>query len=311
MKGHLLAVAVVAAALALGLPACNGLTSGSDVDGASGGPSSDDSFADIVGQYRWRGTRLFFQPGLTQFFGDFAGLVPSSVNTDLVARLFVEEGELFLGAPFCAKIPLRRDGSILRAENVDCPLTEDSKLVGTERLTLRALKVDLDARRLHAYREDVGALSGHTTSDDSFVRLSAPPATGAMLPPPTSRDSYSDAEEGYRFEGVGRTATCETVVGADCADVGLRVRRQGLYGNVYRLRDGRYYIEGYDCYAEQGYEGPPIECGKSLTEFSRGEIPEVWMTRFSLENDQLRFDAELRLGERKVFVILETPVEKF
>jgi len=95
----------------------------------------------------------------------------------------------------------------------------------------------------------------------------------------------------------------------EACDPGFRnIRSRKISGTVHEMKEGRYYLAGYDCYVENGYEGEPIRCGQS---FDGGEdvgIPEAWIYRFELKGAELHFKAEMRGKDYTYYLIVDAPL---
>jgi hypothetical protein len=293
-------VAIWIAALAT---ACGGMTEG-----------EQGKYPNVDGEY-WRyGTQVNF---VDDELGPKSEFRAGSLQS-MSARLFTEGQQLTLDLPDCFDVALDRsgeNGQVLTASSQDCPLSAMPRVVTSR--TLMDLRIDLDDRTIHLeYCQSGPEHARCATEDGVFVPRTGLATDGfggssaADEPIVTTGDTESDVlwsfEEGIQW-------TCDELDEAvpECTSgPGLMDRRtQSVDGTVHRLRDGSLYLDGYDCLAPAGYDGEPVLCGQSLNGLS-SVVPELWMTRFLVEDDQLSFQAELRGSGFLHHVRLEAPLRR-
>ncbi len=245
------------------------------------------AFADIDGSYQWVGTRVAFQSGR---FGP-SSMVDGTTLHATTARLSTRNGVVFLDLPECSGIPLKRGGErgqVLTAELVSCDLSAAQKALGVRVHGVTSLRIDTEALSMHGRFCESGELfSGCAVDDAVFSPL---PASGVeaggaagVIGDVTPRVDYEASVAAWEFskdrsvlwvcdELVADRSKC--AAGQQAMDIGI----QGILGSVHQMKDGRFYLDGFDCYAPAGYQGEPLECGKSLDGLSRIPAPKPWVT---------------------------------
>jgi hypothetical protein len=78
---------------------------------------------------------------------------------------------------------------------------------------------------------------------------------------------------------------------------------------IFACANGRFYLGGYDCYLpSSSYEGDPIRCGDSFEGMVDVGIPTMWIYKFTLDGEDLHFEAEMRAQDSTYWYILDGPV---
>jgi len=283
------------------------------------------TYPTVDGDYWWYGSRIYFVDGK---YGAKSELRTMRTHATTV-RLLTEQGKVLLEIPECGKVELRRSGDrgqILTGGPQNCELSPAQQAFGLTRRGLLALQIDLDRRVMHErFCESGTATSGCGTDDAVFVRLedakgyggsSAESAGGAG-----GASNGSDGSPSLTAESTGSAAhwafgsgdatlwICDEVdlSGPGCvADEGLlAVRHESVTGTVHELPDGRFYLDGFDCFAPPAYDGEPLPCVQSLDGLSQIPSPDPHATRFVVEGDHLSFEAEMVGADFSYYVRLE------
>lgn len=90
-------------------------------------------------------------------------------------------------------------------------------------------------------------------------------------------------------------------------------RQAGALGDAARAvetaPDGRHYLEGFDCFAPSAeYDGAAVPCGTSTEGLPVAPIPQLWLTKFSVASQRLRFEAEARGTNFKYYIRVQAPL---
>lgn len=223
--------------------------------------------------------------------------------------------------PACKSgIPLTRSDrfpEVLTASNVNCPVDDLSKALGYTERVFTALRIDLKRRSL-ANREcgtSVDGSVGCAQATGTFVPLEGEGGGGGAASGPLDPKlaNFSDSVRAWRFDNASDAAVmwqCAALDGTgEACDPGFRnIRSRKISGTVHEMKDGRYYLAGYDCSVENGYDGEPLRCGQS---FDGGEdvgIPQAWIYRFELNGTDLHFKAEMRGKDYTYYLIVDAPL---
>lgn len=270
---------------------------------ASCSPKPDDPNPDypaVDGDYFWYGSGLAFVDGKYGVSSEASGMATHAT----VARLFSDEGQLVLDIPPCRHIVLERSGErgqILTAAPQLCELDPIQVSLGVNSRTLTALRIDLDGRVMHQrYCQSGGPYAGCGGTDSMFVPLASASeggggadGMGGEAPVPTVEDTESEAIWAFVAPEATLWVCDELAADAEgCAsgDGLMDHRSDAVAGTVHRLRDGRFYFDGFDCFAPADYEGPPISCQQALDGIG---TPVPWVSRFIVTGDHLSFEAEM------------------
>lgn len=231
------------------------------------------------------------------------------------------ENRYFLDVPACTnEIPLTLNedfSEVFTAHREQCAPTEAAKALGYTERFYTALRIDLK-RRFSANRECVTAIDGSVgcaQATGTFVPLEGEGGGGGAASGPLDPKlaNFADSVRAWRFDNESDAAVmwqCEALndTGEAC-DPGFRnIRSRKISGTVHEMKDGRYYLAGYDCSVENGYDGEPLRCGQS---FDGGEdvgIPEAWIYRFELKGAELHFKAEMRGKDYTYYLIVDAPL---
>jgi hypothetical protein len=245
-----------------------------------------------------------------------------SVQTHQAAIL--KRGDRYLlRVPACESgIPLTPASSslgVFTADDVDCPVSDVLRALGYTRRVFTALRVNL-TRRSIGKRECLTSIDGSVGCGQAtgvFVPFEGEgsggggAASSGRLDPKLA--NFSDSVRAWRFDNESDAAVMWQCAALDetgeACDPGLRnIRSRRISGTVHEMKDGRYYLAGYDCYVENGYEGEPLRCGQS---FDGGEdvgIPQAWIYRFELNGTDLHFKAEMRGKDYTYYLIVDAPL---
>lgn len=225
--------------------------------------------------------------------------------------------------PACKSgIPLTRSDrfpEVLTASNVNCPVDDLSKALGYTERVFTALHIDLN-RRFMANRECLTSIDGSVGCAQAtgvFVPFEGEGSGGGggassgRLDPKLA--NFSDSVRAWRFDNESDAALMRQCAALDetgeaCDPDSRSIRSIRISGTVHEMKDGRYYLAGYDCYVENGYEGEPLRCGQS---FDGGEdvgIPQAWIYRFELNGTDLHFKAEMRGKDYTYYLIVDAPL---
>lgn len=223
--------------------------------------------------------------------------------------------------PACAHgIPLiqsDRFPEVLTASNVNCVLNDLSKALGYTERRFTALHIDLK-RRFLANRECTTSVEGSIgcgQATGTFVPFegegSGGGASNGRLDPKLA--NFSDSVRAWRFDSESDAAVMRQYAALDesgeACDPGSRsIRSIRISGTVHEMKDGRYYLAGYDCDVENGYDGEPLRCGQSFDGGEDDGIPQAWIYRFELNGAEVHFKAEMRGKDFTYYPIVNAPL---
>jgi len=121
--------------------------------------------------------------------------------------------------------------------------------------------------------------------------------------------NFADSVRAWKLnnEEAGSLACAELAPsGLDCVQGIQSIRFKGRRGTLHEMKDGRFYLGGYDCYLPSNtYEGEPIRCGDSFEGMVDVGIPTTWIYKFSFDGNALHFEAEMRAQESTYWYILD------
>ena len=292
----------------------------------------------VAGDYWWYGSRIYFVDGKYGFKSEVQRMSTHAT----VARIVSSDRGTYLELPECAGIELERSGprgQILTAEAQNCELSDIQRALGVQRRGLSALRIDLERGVMHQrYCEQGSLMSGCGHDDALFVSMDdadqalwggggqgaflsraglageggadAQTARSAALPL-SGEQTGTEALWAYT-SGTGTLWLCdfldEESPGCVSGD-GLRdFQSDGAAGTVHRLADGRFYLDGFDCFAPESYEGEPLLCMQSLKGFTQIPSPEARVTRLVVRDDHLSFEAKMVGVDYEYFVRIEAPL---
>ncbi|OQX68668.1 MAG: hypothetical protein B6A08_09035 [Sorangiineae bacterium NIC37A_2] len=261
------------------------------------------------------------------FRDDSPGGLPTRLtggsNLTHSSSIIRRENRYFLDVPACTnEIPLTLNedfSEVFTAHREQCAPTEAAKALGYTERFYTALHIDLKRRSL-ANREcgtSVDGSVGCAQATGVFVPFEGEGSGGGggasngRLDPKLA--NFSDSVRAWRFDNESDAALMRQCAALDetgeaCDPDSRSIRSIRISGTVHEMKDGRYYLAGYDCYVENGYDGEPLRCGQS---FDGGEdvgIPQAWIYRFELNGTDLHFKAEMRGKDYTYYLIVDAPL---
>jgi hypothetical protein len=259
------------------------------------------------------------------FLDDSPGGLPTRLtggsNLTHGSSIIRRDDRYFLDVPACTnEIPLALNEDftgVFTANREQCEPTAVAKALGYTERFYTALRIDLK-RRFSANRECVTSIDGSVgcaQATGTFVPFegegSGGGASNGRLDPKLT--NFSDSVRAWRFDNESDAAVMRQCAALDesgeACDPGSRsIRSIRISGTVHEMKDGRYYLAGYDCDVENGYDGEPLRCGQS---FDGGEdvgIPQAWIYRFELNGAEVHFKAEMRGKDFTYYLIVDAPL---
>lgn len=283
---------------------------------ASCGSRTD--YPSVEGEYWWYGSGVVFAEGKYGPSSELGAMGSHATR----ARLYTEGEQLFLDIPPCTRVALAQGGArgeILTAEAQRCELSPTQVALGLTSRTLTALRIDLDRHVLHQrYFQTGGFFPGSGATDSLFIPLGdsgstglggaagASGAGGAGGTEMTDAAGGADAAPALTVEdtesatiwafasGDASLWVCDALdsasAGCVTGDGLLAVQNDLVRGTVHELKDGRYYVDGFDCFAPPDYVGEPQSCDQSVEGLG---TPVPWVTRMVVADEHLSFAAEM------------------
>jgi hypothetical protein len=279
-------------------------------------PSPSESSSEVEGAYWWQGTRLTF--GDDDTWGQLSRISGALVY-GTTANLLLKGEAFVLTIPECQSgITLkssRSSGEVLAAAGVDCAIDDTAQALGYVRWRIEDLRLDL-TRRAMDYRLCVTDASERLSCSQNnavFVPMENTTGVGGAVGSDGTSElvNFADSVRGWQLNNdLSVSWQCGEVAssGEGCEPGTKSIRTGGRRGTLHRMKDGRYYLAGYDCYVPNPYDGEPIRCGDSFEGMADVGIPTAWIYKFSLSGVDLHFEAEMRGKDYKYYLIVEGPV---
>jgi hypothetical protein len=269
------------------------------------------------GQYRRVGSQVFFHDD-EDTWGSLSRSTGPTVGDNVATVERKTEGYLLKLSDCESGVPLVAVGSsgrVFSAENVDCVTDNTAKGLGYTRWLYTSLRLDLDERAIKSRLcvTDVDKKTGCGQATDVFSPLEGGRSAGGAGGSDGTGNlvNFADSVRAWTLD-KDRSMSWQCgklpASGAGCDPGAINIRTQGQRGTVYQVKDGRYYVAGYDCYVPNPYDGEPIRCGQSFDGMADVGIPTAWIYKFSLSGVDLHFEAEMRGKDYKYYLIVDGPV---
>jgi hypothetical protein len=271
----------------------------------------------IEGDYWWAGARVTYaDDDIWGRRSRLTGLIVHKTRATLARS----------GSSYVLTLPECENGALLTrshssdrmlfASNVECVITDAGSALGYKSWTIPTLRIDLNRRALD-YRLCVTNVSDETKcSQDTavFVPMGNADGRGGSAGSDGTSDlvNFANSERAWQVDHEkSRSVACAELepTGVDCIEGLQRIRTEGRNGTLYRMKDGRFYLGGYDCYLpSDSYDGDPIRCGDSFEGMTDVGIPTMWIYNFSFDGEALHFEAEMHAQESTYWYILDGAV---
>jgi hypothetical protein len=272
------------------LSGCNGKT---DV------PSSSTS-DDIVGDYRWVGSRFGYSNG---DFGEGTLFWTSVLKT--TAKIAALDGKIEVSIPECSQIPLARSESLLEGKGFECGPTDIGSQIGIKKETVVRFAIDLEKKRanLTTDRTYADGQRDCRMDDTSFIKQASGGASG------TSSFGLPGATAAWTFKkATGKICRNLLPDKSDCTNEQAHISI-GPDGFVYKLSDGKIYIEGIECTLPSSGMTEAIQCGKTRVPCPGIYVPEFWATALTISDDHFHLVAEVRRKSDTYYATLDGALE--